>query len=149
MFSRCNNAKLSVCFFIPVRALPGIWSDIHNLHWLYAVPDPSVWCQSWLDQARLDLDFLTVTESCPCTLAQALLDAGRFSPHPACNVDSPGSCELSKRGAVHCVRVDAPRLVQLVPELESQNSVEFSISLYRDDSCNYSSLSVAIPCKCL
>ncbi|XP_022088953.1 sushi domain-containing protein 2-like [Acanthaster planci] len=86
------------------KNLPGMWSDIHNLHWLYPVPDPSAWCGNWLEEAQLDLEFLAVTEPCPCTLTQALVDTGRFSDHPLCN--SPESCEVSKPGAVHCVRVD-------------------------------------------
>ncbi|XP_038073810.1 sushi domain-containing protein 2-like isoform X2 [Patiria miniata] len=86
------------------RTQPGMWSDIHNLHWLYPVPSPSGWCDRWLAEATLDLDFLEVTEPCPCTLTQALVDAGRFSEHPLCN--SPGSCEMSKPGAVYCVRAD-------------------------------------------
>ncbi|XP_038073405.1 sushi domain-containing protein 2-like [Patiria miniata] len=86
------------------QTLPGMWSDIHNLHWLYPVPDPSAWCDGWAEEARSDLDFLEVTEPCPCTLTQALVDVGRFSEHPLCY--SPESCEMSKPGAVYCVRAD-------------------------------------------
>ncbi|XP_022088983.1 protein mesh-like [Acanthaster planci] len=89
-------------------ALPGMWSDIHNLHWLYPVPDPSTWCGNWLERAKLDLEFLAVTEPCPCTLTQALVDNGRFSPHPLCNLDTPRNCEKFKPGAVHCVRANTP-----------------------------------------
>ncbi|XP_038073805.1 sushi domain-containing protein 2-like [Patiria miniata] len=88
--------------------LPGMWSDIHNLHWLYPVPDPSAWCDGWAEEARSDLDFLEVTEPCPCTLIQALVDTGRFSQHPLCSLDAPLGCELFKPGAVHCVRADSP-----------------------------------------
>ncbi|XP_038072987.1 sushi domain-containing protein 2-like [Patiria miniata] len=88
--------------------LPGMWSDIHNLHWLYPVPDPSAWCDGWAEEARSDLDFLEVTEPCPCTLIQALVDTGRFSQHPLCSLDAPLSCELFKPGAVHCVRSNSP-----------------------------------------
>ncbi|XP_022089140.1 sushi domain-containing protein 2-like isoform X2 [Acanthaster planci] len=89
-------------------ALPGMWSDVHNLHWLYPVPEPSAWCEDWLKEAQSDLEFLAVTQHCPCTLTQALVDAGRFSPHPLCNLDTPFSCELFKPGAVHCIRANTP-----------------------------------------
>ena len=74
-----------------------------------------------------ELSFLSVTHPCPCTLEQAQIDIGRFSPHPLCDIDilSPSNC-IHKPGAIHCVRADTPRyfiLITNVEELASTNSI--------------------------
>eukprot|EP00057_Strongylocentrotus_purpuratus_P021270 XP_011675744.1 PREDICTED: alpha-tectorin-like [Strongylocentrotus purpuratus] len=72
--------------------------------------DVTNWCNDWIEKELLsDISFLSVTHSCPCTLDQAQIDIGRFSPHPLCDVgiSSPSNC-IHKPGAIHCVRADTP-----------------------------------------
>ena len=90
---------------------PTLWSDIHSLQWLYkriqSTPSTSSRCGRWSDSATIPDE----PPVCPCTLPQALVDVGRFEPHPECNID-PGDEENNcfyKVDAVHCVRATQPR----------------------------------------
>ncbi|XP_022104835.1 protein mesh-like isoform X2 [Acanthaster planci] len=87
-------------------ALPGLWSDVHNLHWLYPVSNHSAWCQDWLNDEGSDVNFLQVTEPCPCTQTQAQFNFNMFSNDPSCN--SVEGCESFRPGAVECVRAERP-----------------------------------------
>ncbi|XP_030835520.1 sushi domain-containing protein 2-like [Strongylocentrotus purpuratus] len=86
-----------------------LWSKVHVLQW-HNGDDVTFWCNDWIGkEIRSDLSFLSVTHPCPCTLDQAQIDIGRFSPHPLCDIDilSPSNC-IHKPGAIHCVRADTP-----------------------------------------
>ncbi|XP_030834998.1 sushi domain-containing protein 2-like [Strongylocentrotus purpuratus] len=86
-----------------------LWSKVHVLQW-HNGDDVTNWCNDWIGIELLsDISFLSVTHSCPCTLDQAQIDIGRFSPHPLCDVgiSSPSNC-IHKPGAIHCVRADTP-----------------------------------------
>ncbi|XP_041485881.1 sushi domain-containing protein 2-like isoform X2 [Lytechinus variegatus] len=85
-----------------------IWSEVHVLWWLNG--DELFSCLRWTAAEILaGLFFQSVTPSCPCTLDQARVDVGRFSPDPLCDISvwSPSNC-ISKPGAIHCVRADMP-----------------------------------------
>nr|XP_054773489.1 sushi domain-containing protein 2-like [Lytechinus pictus] len=85
-----------------------IWSEVHVLWWLNG--DELFSCLRWTAAEFLaGLFFQSVTPSCPCTLDQARVDVGRFSPDPLCDISvwSPSNC-ISKPGAIHCVRADMP-----------------------------------------
>ncbi|XP_030838223.1 sushi domain-containing protein 2-like, partial [Strongylocentrotus purpuratus] len=86
-----------------------IWSKVHVLQW-HNGDDVTNWCNDWIRKEVLsDISFLSVTHPCPCTLDQAQIDIGRFSPHPLCDIgiSSPSNC-IHKPGAIHCVRADTP-----------------------------------------
>ncbi|XP_041485569.1 LOW QUALITY PROTEIN: sushi domain-containing protein 2-like [Lytechinus variegatus] len=88
-----------------------LWSKVHVLQW-YNGHNVSTWCPGWIaEEALSDRSFLSNTPECPCTLAQAEIDIGRFSPHPECDIDisSPSNC-IHKHGAFHCVRADTPSI---------------------------------------
>ena len=87
-----------------------LWSRVHVLQWFNG-DDITFWCYDWIEkEVRFGFYFLYVTPPCPCTLDQAQIDIGRFSPHPLCNIDisSPSNC-IHKPGAMHCVRANTPR----------------------------------------
>lgn len=54
--------------------------------------------------------FLFQIPQCPCVLEQALADKGRYLPDYDCDLVANPSCFYNK-GARHCVRTGAPRLV--------------------------------------
>ena len=64
-------------------------------------------CQDW-SQMESHADKFTATVSrCPCTLQQAQLDRGRFSPDLECNVIDR-KCDTFHREAQHCVNTGRP-----------------------------------------
>ncbi|XP_030834984.1 sushi domain-containing protein 2-like [Strongylocentrotus purpuratus] len=86
-----------------------LWSKVHVLQW-HNGDDVINWCNDWIgEEVWSDTSFLSVTHPCPCTLDQAQIDIGRFSPHPLCDIgiSSPSNC-IHKPGAIHCVRADTP-----------------------------------------
>ncbi|XP_030835519.1 sushi domain-containing protein 2-like [Strongylocentrotus purpuratus] len=86
-----------------------LWSRVHVLQWFNG-DDVTFWCHDWIGkEVRSEFYFLYVTPPCPCTLDQAQIDIGRFSPHPLCDIDisSPSNC-IHKPGAMHCVRANTP-----------------------------------------
>ncbi|XP_072026993.1 uncharacterized protein [Amphiura filiformis] len=89
-----------------------LWSDVHSLDWIS--PRSSVWCTSHLSGNWISIEtnlggstFLTNTPACPCDLNQALVDFGRFHPHPKCNM-ADNNCAGLYADAVHCVRATMP-----------------------------------------
>ncbi|KHJ42436.1 AMOP domain protein [Trichuris suis] len=62
-------------------------------------------CIEWFNYDGLRDNFLRKTYAeipCPCTLDQALVDFGRFTPLPTCEMMGDSSCIYTK-GAQHCV----------------------------------------------
>ncbi|XP_077984839.1 sushi domain-containing protein 2-like [Glandiceps talaboti] len=83
-----------------------LWGDVHNLKWRHKA-NPQ-FCKVWSSsEAEKDESFLEDLEPCPCTLQQARVDFGRYSPHPYCNERSSHSenCDRNEQ-ARHCVRVN-------------------------------------------
>uniref|UniRef100_A0A5S6QR44 AMOP domain-containing protein n=1 Tax=Trichuris muris TaxID=70415 RepID=A0A5S6QR44_TRIMR len=62
-------------------------------------------CIEWYNYDGLRDNFLRKTYAempCPCTLDQALVDFGRFTPLPTCEMMGDSSCIYTK-GAQHCI----------------------------------------------
>uniref|UniRef100_A0A1I7Z463 AMOP domain-containing protein n=1 Tax=Steinernema glaseri TaxID=37863 RepID=A0A1I7Z463_9BILA len=67
-------------------------------------------CIQWFEYDGKRRNFqkdLTAQSPCPCKLAQALLDLGRYMPIMNCDKDGDTSCPYNK-GAQHCVQSVAP-----------------------------------------
>ncbi|XP_058035289.1 sushi domain-containing protein 2 isoform X2 [Ahaetulla prasina] len=87
-----------------------IWSTEHAMAWHledYFRKDSAAWaaakCQQW-DRKEADLPgFLEEIPDCPCTLAQARADSGRFHTDYGCDIEKGSVCTYHP-GAVHCVR---------------------------------------------
>uniref|UniRef100_A0A8D0H050 Sushi domain containing 2 n=1 Tax=Sphenodon punctatus TaxID=8508 RepID=A0A8D0H050_SPHPU len=87
-----------------------IWSSEHALAWHLEESfrrNSSAWarakCLEW-DRREENLpDFLGELVDCPCTLAQARADTGRFHTDYGCDIEKGSVCTYHP-GAVHCVR---------------------------------------------
>ncbi|XP_063003497.1 sushi domain-containing protein 2 isoform X2 [Elgaria multicarinata webbii] len=87
-----------------------IWSTEHALAWHLEDAfrkDSAAWatakCQQWdLKETGLP-NFLEEIMDCPCTLAQARADMGRFHTDYGCDIEKGSACTYHP-GAVHCVR---------------------------------------------
>lgn len=64
-------------------------------------------CQKWYEREDQNEYFATTLFRCPCTLAQAELDKGRFAPDERCNVVDK-KCDSRHVGAQHCIRSARP-----------------------------------------
>lgn len=64
-------------------------------------------CAKWYDREDQNEYFATTLFRCPCTLAQAELDKGKFAPDERCNVVDK-KCDSRHHGAQHCVRSARP-----------------------------------------
>ncbi|KAL2298448.1 hypothetical protein Nmel_015445, partial [Mimus melanotis] len=114
-----NTGKYS---FIPVPAegnystwdfginIPSMWSSEHALAWHLEKDfrnDPNAWatakCIEWDRKEELLPNFLKEIIDCPCTLAQARADTGRFHTDYGCDIEKGSVCTYHP-GAVHCVR---------------------------------------------
>nr|XP_060638780.1 sushi domain-containing protein 2 [Anolis sagrei ordinatus] len=92
------------------RNVPAIWSNEHAMAWHLGGgfrKDPAAWatakCHEW-DRLEMALpSFLEEIVDCPCTLAQARADTGRFHTDYGCDIEKGSVCTYHP-GAVHCVR---------------------------------------------
>ncbi|XP_059569285.1 sushi domain-containing protein 2 [Alligator mississippiensis] len=90
--------------------IPALWSSEHALAWHLGEDfrkDAAAWatdkCVKWdLKEERLP-NFLEEVADCPCTLAQARADTGRFHTDYGCDIEKGSECTYHP-GAVHCVR---------------------------------------------
>ncbi|NWH57177.1 SUSD2 protein, partial [Geococcyx californianus] len=96
-------------FFFPSN-IPSIWSSEHALAWHLGEDfrnDPNAWatakCIEWDRKEDKLPDFLEEVIDCPCTLAQARADTGRFHTDYGCDIEKGSVCTYHP-GAVHCVR---------------------------------------------
>ncbi|XP_014109212.1 PREDICTED: sushi domain-containing protein 2 [Pseudopodoces humilis] len=87
-----------------------IWSSEHALAWHLEKDfrnDPNAWasakCIEWDRKEELLPNFLEEIIDCPCTLAQARADTGRFHTDYGCDIEKGSVCTYHP-GAVHCVR---------------------------------------------
>ncbi|XP_059161230.1 sushi domain-containing protein 2-like [Physella acuta] len=60
-------------------------------------------CRAWSREDGKSTDWIQRLPPCPCSLAQALADFGRFQADPSCNIQTGSKCHYHKE-AVHCVR---------------------------------------------
>ncbi|KAK2500184.1 hypothetical protein MC885_011117 [Smutsia gigantea] len=87
-----------------------LWSNEHALAWHLGDDfraDPVAWaraqCLAWEELEDQLPNFLEDLPDCPCTLAQARADSGRFHTDYGCDVERGSVCTYHP-GAVHCVR---------------------------------------------
>uniref|UniRef100_K9J2W9 Putative mucin/alpha-tectorin n=1 Tax=Desmodus rotundus TaxID=9430 RepID=K9J2W9_DESRO len=87
-----------------------LWSNEHALAWHLGDDfreDPVAWaraqCLAWEELEDQLPDFLGELPDCPCTLAQARADSGRFHTDYGCDIEHGSVCTYHP-GAVHCVR---------------------------------------------
>ncbi|KAJ6218930.1 hypothetical protein RDWZM_004742 [Blomia tropicalis] len=93
------------------------WSNPIPLGWLlrkhWQVEFGRRWqtnfCQKWYEREDQNEYFATTLFRCPCTLAQAELDKGRFAPDERCNVVDK-KCDSRHVGAQHCIRSARPSI---------------------------------------
>ncbi|XP_028273444.1 sushi domain-containing protein 2-like [Parambassis ranga] len=94
-----------------------VWTEDHALAWHLDESfrqNSTVWavdkCLAW-DQLENQLpNFLSEIIDCPCTLAQARADTGRFHTDYGCDIEKGSVCTYHP-GSVHCVRA-----IQASPE---------------------------------
>lgn len=80
----------------------GQWKRQYGANWAKKL------CDNWLRADRALGNFTKNLPQCPCTLAQALADKGRYMPDLECDKDSNPKCFLN-RAAIHCVKSGTPR----------------------------------------
>nr|KAF6275293.1 sushi domain containing 2 [Pipistrellus kuhlii] len=92
------------------KDVQALWSNEHALAWHLGPDfqaDPVAWarsqCQAWEELEDQLPDFLAEVPDCPCTLAQARADSGRFHTDYGCDMERGSVCTYHP-GAVHCVR---------------------------------------------
>ncbi|KAK9532590.1 hypothetical protein VZT92_009967 [Zoarces viviparus] len=93
-----------------IRNVQATWTEDHALAWHLEErfrQDSTVWalekCLAW-DQLENQLpNFLSEIIDCPCTLAQARADTGRFHTDYGCDIEKGSVCTYHP-GCVHCVR---------------------------------------------
>ncbi|KAM6340319.1 sushi domain-containing protein 2 [Alca torda] len=90
--------------------VPSVWSSDHALAWHLGQDfrnDPKKWatakCVEWEKKEEKLPDFMEEIIDCPCTLAQARADTGRFHTDYGCDIEKGSVCTYHP-GAVHCVR---------------------------------------------
>ncbi|XP_037536129.1 sushi domain-containing protein 2 [Nematolebias whitei] len=91
------------------RNVQGLWSRGHILTWHLEAfrDDSSAWarsgCLQWDAAEKKRTDFLDELVDCPCTLAQAQADTGRFRTDSTCDTESGSACTFHP-DCVHFVR---------------------------------------------
>ncbi|XP_074055792.1 sushi domain-containing protein 2 isoform X2 [Macrotis lagotis] len=92
------------------RDVPAIWSSEHALAWHLGEDfrkDSAAWatakCMDWVALEKQLPNFLAEIQDCPCTLAQARADTGRFFADYGCDIERNSVCTYHPE-AVHCVR---------------------------------------------
>ncbi|XP_010718687.1 sushi domain-containing protein 2 [Meleagris gallopavo] len=90
--------------------IPSIWSPAHALAWHLGEDfrnEPAAWatakCIEWDRKEEKLPNFMEEIIDCPCTLAQARADTGRFHTDYGCDIEKGSVCTYHP-GAVHCVR---------------------------------------------
>lgn len=92
------------------RDVLALWTNDHALAWHLGDDfraDSVAWareqCLTWEALEDQLPNFLTELPDCPCTLAQARADSGRFFTDYGCDIEHGSVCTYHP-GAVHCVR---------------------------------------------
>ena len=106
-----------------IKHSPIIWSRTMPLSW-YFKPQwerqfgangrwKDNFCNAWAQKESHSDRFEAILFKCPCTLEQAMLDRGRFSPDLECNLIDR-KCDTFHRGAQQCFRSGRPSYVSLL-----------------------------------
>uniref|UniRef100_A0A8C7CZ74 Sushi domain containing 2 n=1 Tax=Oncorhynchus kisutch TaxID=8019 RepID=A0A8C7CZ74_ONCKI len=92
------------------RNVRAVWSGAHALAWHLEEAfrqDSAAWalhrCLAWDVLEKSLPNFLEEVVDCPCTLAQARADTGRFHTDYGCDMEKGSVCTYHP-GSVHCVR---------------------------------------------
>ncbi|KAJ8286007.1 hypothetical protein GJAV_G00033470 [Gymnothorax javanicus] len=92
------------------RDVEALWTDDHALAWHLEKKfrqNSAAWalekCLKWDELEQRLPNFLNETIDCPCTLAQARADTGRFHTDYGCDIEKGSVCTYHP-GTVHCVR---------------------------------------------
>ncbi|XP_010731273.3 sushi domain-containing protein 2 isoform X2 [Larimichthys crocea] len=92
------------------RDVQGLWSRGHVVAWHLEQAfrdDSAAWaknkCMQWDVLEKKLPNFLNELIDCPCSLAQARADTGRFHTDYSCDIESGSVCTYHP-GSVHCVR---------------------------------------------
>ncbi|XP_034548771.1 sushi domain-containing protein 2 [Notolabrus celidotus] len=92
------------------RDVPCLWSGGHVIAWHLDQAfrdDSAAWaenkCLQWDEVEKTLPNFLDELIPCPCTLAQARADTGRFHTDYSCDIERGSVCTYHP-GCVHCVR---------------------------------------------
>lgn len=92
------------------KDVSALWTNEHALAWHLDEDfraDPQAWaraqCLAWEELEKQLPNFLEELPDCPCTLAQAQADSGRFHTDYGCDIERGSVCTYHP-GAVHCVR---------------------------------------------
>ncbi|XP_049475084.1 sushi domain-containing protein 2 [Panthera uncia] len=103
---RIINSK----YYAGEKDVHALWSNEHALAWHLGddfQEDPVAWaraqCLAWEELEDQLPNFLEELPDCPCTLAQAQADSGRFHTDYGCDIERGSVCTYHP-GAVHCVR---------------------------------------------
>ncbi|XP_076614848.1 sushi domain-containing protein 2-like [Chaetodon auriga] len=87
-----------------------VWTEDHALAWHLEETfrqNSAAWaldkCLAWDKLEKQLPNFLTEIIDCPCTLAQARADTGRFHTDYGCDIEKGSVCTYHP-GSVHCVR---------------------------------------------
>ncbi|XP_076019689.1 sushi domain-containing protein 2 [Genypterus blacodes] len=87
-----------------------VWGEDHALAWHLEDnfrQDSAAWaldkCVAWDELENQLPNFLSEIIDCPCTLAQARADTGRFHTDYGCDIEKGSVCTYHP-GSVHCVR---------------------------------------------
>ncbi|KAL0965648.1 hypothetical protein UPYG_G00283940 [Umbra pygmaea] len=87
-----------------------VWTEDHAVAWHLEDKfrlDSAAWaldkCIAWDQLEEILPEFLTEIIDCPCTLAQARADTGRFHTDYGCDIEKGSVCTYHP-GSVHCVR---------------------------------------------
>lgn len=100
-----------------VKKSPVIWSRPLPLAWYFRPQwereHKGKWrehfCNEWYEEEENSQTFATSLFRCPCTLKQAEIDRGRFSPDSLCNIIDK-KCDTFHREAHHCIRSGRPSI---------------------------------------
>ncbi|XP_077631532.1 sushi domain-containing protein 2 isoform X2 [Crocuta crocuta] len=97
-------------YYAGEKDVHALWSDEHALAWHLGADfqeDPVAWaraqCLAWEELEDQLPNFLEELPDCPCTLAQARADSGRFHTDYGCDIERGSVCTYHP-GSVHCVR---------------------------------------------
>ncbi|XP_077730643.1 sushi domain-containing protein 2 isoform X1 [Canis aureus] len=101
---------ISSRYYAGEKDVQALWSNEHALAWHLGEDfraDPKAWaraqCLAWEQLEDQLPNFLEELPDCPCTLAQARADSGRFHTDYGCDIERGSVCTYHP-GAVHCVR---------------------------------------------
>ncbi|XP_060604753.1 sushi domain-containing protein 2-like isoform X2 [Ruditapes philippinarum] len=96
--------------FLSTNRVPLGWFVRNVMKAKYGSDWPSDLCMKWHKSASRDMKWFDEILKCPCSLAQAIADFGRWHPDIGCNLQMAANRNNCKyhHAAVHCVRSVQP-----------------------------------------